>query len=188
MVGSRLLPPTGAWCWRRKANRQRHNRHLKNSAGFIGDPFTALCGDRVLGRRKRRISRKVFLLSCWSAGTCGLCAKRRAIAFLSAHGAEALSGRRTPPRDGDQTWERPGAHSVGKTAYRGTERHGPADPLTAERIYERRWASTLLDRVLSRLEDTYRKQDNPALFDSFNQLLGDDPGRRRRRILRRNLG
>ena len=32
----------------------------------------------------------------------------------------------------------------------------PADPVTAERIYERRWASTLLDRVLSRLEDTYR--------------------------------
>ena len=30
----------------------------------------------------------------------------------------------------------------------------PADPLTAERIYERRWASTLLGRVLSRLEDT----------------------------------
>ena len=32
----------------------------------------------------------------------------------------------------------------------------PADPLTAERIYERRWASTLLDRVLSRLKDEYR--------------------------------
>jgi RNA polymerase sigma-70 factor (ECF subfamily) len=52
----------------------------------------------------------------------------------------------------------------------------PADPLTAERIYERRWASTLLDRVLSRLEDTYRKQGNAALFDSFNQLLADEPG------------
>src|SRR6266699_2652195 len=52
----------------------------------------------------------------------------------------------------------------------------PADPLTAERIYERRWASTLLDRVLSRLEDTYRKRGNAALFDSFNQLLADEPG------------
>jgi RNA polymerase sigma factor (sigma-70 family) len=51
-----------------------------------------------------------------------------------------------------------------------------ADPLTAERIYERRWASTLLDRVLSRLEDTYRKRGNAALFDSFNQLLADEPG------------
>ena len=60
-----------------------------------------------------------------------------------------------------------------------TEERGnlePDDPLTAERIYERRWASTLLDRVLSRLEDQYRARGNAALFDSFNQLLGDEPG------------
>jgi RNA polymerase sigma-70 factor (ECF subfamily) len=60
-----------------------------------------------------------------------------------------------------------------------TEERGdmePSDPLTAEQIYERRWASTLLDRVLSRLEDTYRTRGNTALFDSFNQLLGDEPG------------
>ncbi len=61
---------------------------------------------------------------------------------------------------------------------RAEEQRGmePADPMTAERIYERRWASTLLDRVLSRLEDTYRKRGNAALFDSFNQLLADEPG------------
>jgi len=61
---------------------------------------------------------------------------------------------------------------------RTEERSGaePADPLTAERVYERRWASTLLDRVLSRLEDQYRTRGNAALFDSFNQLLGDEPG------------
>jgi RNA polymerase sigma-70 factor (ECF subfamily) len=52
----------------------------------------------------------------------------------------------------------------------------PSDPLTAERIYERRWASMLLDRVLSRLEDKYRTLGNTALFDSFNQLLADEPG------------
>jgi RNA polymerase sigma-70 factor (ECF subfamily) len=52
----------------------------------------------------------------------------------------------------------------------------PAEPLTAERIYERRWASTLLDRVLGRLEDQYRARDNAALFDSLSQLLVDEPG------------
>src|SRR5207237_4040353 len=58
------------------------------------------------------------------------------------------------------------------------ERSGmePADPLTAERIYERRWASTLLDRVLGRLEEIYRARGNAALFDAFNQLLADEPG------------
>ena len=36
---------------------------------------------------------------------------------------------------------------------RADERIGmePADPMTAELIYERRWASTVLERVLSRL-------------------------------------
>src|SRR5262245_29973187 len=60
-----------------------------------------------------------------------------------------------------------------------TEERGdmePADPLTADRIYERRWASMLLDRVLSRLEDKYRTRGNTALFDSLNQLLADEPG------------
>jgi RNA polymerase sigma-70 factor (ECF subfamily) len=52
----------------------------------------------------------------------------------------------------------------------------PADQLTAEQIYERRWASIVLERVLSRLEDNYRTRGNAALFDSFNQLLGDEPG------------
>jgi RNA polymerase sigma-70 factor (ECF subfamily) len=52
----------------------------------------------------------------------------------------------------------------------------PADVLTPEQVYERRWASTLLDRVLSRLEDQYRARGNAALFDSLNQLLGDEPG------------
>src|SRR5262249_33662101 len=52
----------------------------------------------------------------------------------------------------------------------------PSDPVTAERVYERRWASTLLDRVLSRLEDKYRTRGNAALFDSLNQLLADEPG------------
>jgi RNA polymerase sigma factor (sigma-70 family) len=49
-------------------------------------------------------------------------------------------------------------------------------PLTAERIYERRWASTLLDRVLRLLEERYRARGNAVLFDSFNQLLADEPG------------
>jgi RNA polymerase sigma factor (sigma-70 family) len=52
----------------------------------------------------------------------------------------------------------------------------PADPMTAEMIYERRWASTLLDRVLIRLEEIYSTRGNAALFDSFNQLLADEPG------------
>ncbi|MEO7166232.1 MAG: sigma-70 family RNA polymerase sigma factor [Chthoniobacterales bacterium] len=52
----------------------------------------------------------------------------------------------------------------------------PADPVTAEMIYERRWASTLLERVLSRLKDEYRTAGNAKLFDLLKQLLPDEPG------------
>jgi RNA polymerase sigma factor (sigma-70 family) len=52
----------------------------------------------------------------------------------------------------------------------------PADPVTAEMIYERRWALTVLERVLSRLKDEYRAAGNAALFDSLKQLLPDEPG------------
>jgi RNA polymerase sigma-70 factor (ECF subfamily) len=52
----------------------------------------------------------------------------------------------------------------------------PADPVTAEQVYERRWASTVLERVLSRSKDEYRAAGNAALFDSLKQLLPDEPG------------
>jgi len=52
----------------------------------------------------------------------------------------------------------------------------PPDPVTAEMIYERRWALTVLEHVLSRLKDEYRAAGNAALFDSLKQLLPDEPG------------
>jgi RNA polymerase sigma factor (sigma-70 family) len=52
----------------------------------------------------------------------------------------------------------------------------PADPLTAERIYERRWAATVLDHALDLLKDEYAATANAALFDSLTQLLPDEPG------------
>ena len=60
-----------------------------------------------------------------------------------------------------------------------TEEHidmEPADPVTAEMIYERRWALTVLERVLSRLKEEYHAANNAALFDSLKELLPDEPG------------
>jgi RNA polymerase sigma-70 factor (ECF subfamily) len=52
----------------------------------------------------------------------------------------------------------------------------PADPVTAEVIYERRWASTVLAHALNRLQNEYAGTRNAALFDSLTQLLPDEPG------------
>ena len=62
----------------------------------------------------------------------------------------------------------------------------PVDPVTAELIYERRWASTVLERVLNLLKDQYRKAGNAALFDSLKELLPDEAGSPHRRTLLRD--
>ncbi len=50
----------------------------------------------------------------------------------------------------------------------------PADHLTAERVYERRWALTLMEQVLRRLKNEYETSGNTELFDSLKQLLADE--------------
>jgi len=52
----------------------------------------------------------------------------------------------------------------------------PSDRLTADRIYERRWALTLLDHVFRQLRDEYGKANKAVLFDWLKQLLPDEPG------------
>jgi len=64
----------------------------------------------------------------------------------------------------------------------------PADHLTAERIYERRWALTLMEQVLRRLKDEYCTAGNAVLFDSLKQLLPDEPGAPSRTEIASQLG
>jgi RNA polymerase sigma-70 factor (ECF subfamily) len=64
----------------------------------------------------------------------------------------------------------------------------PADSLTAEQIYERRWASTLLERVLGLLKKEYVGAGNAALFDCLKQLLPDEPGSPSQAEIARELG
>ena len=51
----------------------------------------------------------------------------------------------------------------------------PADNLSADLIYERRWALTLLGRVLDRLEEEYKAAGNASLFECLAELLADEP-------------
>ena len=49
------------------------------------------------------------------------------------------------------------------------------DLLSADRLYERRWALTLIEQVIKRLKEEYRATGNALLFDSLKQLLPDEP-------------
>src|SRR5947208_2083067 len=53
----------------------------------------------------------------------------------------------------------------------------PAHKLSADRIYERRWALTLLEQVLARLGEEYRLAGRARLFEQLKQALADEPGR-----------
>ena len=52
----------------------------------------------------------------------------------------------------------------------------PLDHLSADRMYERRWALTLMEQVLGRLKNEYEAAGNTALFNLLKQLLPDEPG------------
>src|SRR5437764_9235540 len=64
----------------------------------------------------------------------------------------------------------------------------PTDSLSADRLYERRWALTLMEQVLRRLKDEYRTAGNAALFDWLKQLLPDEPGAPSRAEIAAHLG
>jgi RNA polymerase sigma-70 factor (ECF subfamily) len=50
----------------------------------------------------------------------------------------------------------------------------PMDVLTADRIYERRWALTVLEQVLNRLGEEYHAAHNERLFERFKDFFGDE--------------
>jgi RNA polymerase sigma-70 factor (ECF subfamily) len=50
----------------------------------------------------------------------------------------------------------------------------PVDDLTPDRIYEKRWAVTLLANVLARLEQRYLAHDKALLFDALKPYVAGD--------------
>jgi RNA polymerase sigma factor (sigma-70 family) len=52
----------------------------------------------------------------------------------------------------------------------------PAHKLSADRIYERRWALTLLEQVLVRLRSEYEAAGKLPLFDRLKELLARESG------------
>jgi RNA polymerase sigma-70 factor (ECF subfamily) len=50
----------------------------------------------------------------------------------------------------------------------------PADELTAERIFDQRWAETLLSQALVRLREEYRAEGKALLFEKVEPLLSGE--------------
>jgi RNA polymerase sigma-70 factor (ECF subfamily) len=52
-----------------------------------------------------------------------------------------------------------------------------SDQFTADQIYERRWAFTVLEQVMARLRDEYHSAGNVRFFDQMKKMLMDEPDR-----------
>ena len=51
----------------------------------------------------------------------------------------------------------------------------PSDELTAERMFERRWALTLLEHTLARLRDEFARRQKLEVFEHLKPYLSSDP-------------
>jgi RNA polymerase sigma factor (sigma-70 family) len=52
-----------------------------------------------------------------------------------------------------------------------------SDRFTADQIYERRWAFTVLEQVMARLREEYRSAGNVRFFEQLKTMLMDEPDR-----------
>lgn len=80
-------------------------------------------------------------------------------------------------RDKLRAWKRGGRHSLVPLETDVAEaRYGaePVDTLSADRIYDRRWALTVLDQVMVRLRAEFRDRDKEHLFDELKTCLTAD--------------
>jgi RNA polymerase sigma-70 factor (ECF subfamily) len=64
----------------------------------------------------------------------------------------------------------------------------PAEDMTPERLFDRRWALAVLDQVLARLRREFLDAGNGALFEAIKDCLTPDRGKLPYAQLARRLG
>ncbi len=97
-------------------------------------------------------------------------AKGRFRSFLLASIRHAMANR----RDRERAVKRGGrAKVLALDALDAETRYAlePADNMTPERLFDRRWALTVLDEVLARLRDEYERTGKAALFAALQDCL-----------------
>ncbi len=76
--------------------------------------------------------------------------------------------------DKEQAQKRGGGHTVLSLDFNEGERRialEPADNLTPERLFDRNWVTTLLDRVVGQLRDEYRDAGKGDQFQQLKEFL-----------------
>ena len=138
-------------------SRPRHTKRSKSFAVFTGDRFIASCRRQGLGPTEAKDITQGFFAQLLEHRS--LNAVRKEQGRLRSYLLGALKYFLANERRRAIAIKRgKGQRLIPLEELRADERieMEPADPVTAELIYERRWASTLLERVLTLLKNEYR--------------------------------
>jgi DNA-directed RNA polymerase specialized sigma24 family protein len=163
--------------WQREGNRLRLMPRSKNFAAPTGGHFTGSSGAKAIDRRMRRISLKLFLRGCSSGGNLETVKQERG--RLRSYLLASLKNFLSKARHRELTVKRgEGRPLVSLEDLLARERadQEPSHKLSADRIYERRWALTLLEQVLARLRAEYEAAGKLPLFDRLKELLARESG------------
>ena len=173
----RLPPRIGAWCWQRKANQPRLKAALEKLCrtywwplyGFVrregykpeeAQDLTQAFFARLLERKDLETVRQE---------------RGRLRSYLLASIKNFLSKARHREMTVKRGEGRP-LVSLEDLLARERADQEPAHKLSADRIYERRWALTLLEQVLARLRAEYEAAGKLPLFDRLKELLARESG------------
>ena len=154
-----------------------HKRRWRSFAAFIGDPFIVLCSGRVLRPEEAEDITQGFFADLLEHKS--LAAVRKEKGRFRSYLLGALKYFLADERRRAMAIKRGKGQRLIPLEELGPDERTeiePTDPLTAEQIYERRWASTVLARVLGLLKNEYVAAGNATLFDCLKQLLPDEPG------------
>jgi hypothetical protein len=159
-----LRPLIGAWCWRRKASRRQHRRRSKNFAGLIGDLCTVSLGGKIPDQKRLKILLKHFFSLLLQRRDFDAVRKEKGRLrsylltslkhFLISERRRAMTAKRGKGQ---------GFIPLEELSARERGEMEPTDCLSADRIYERRWALTLMEQVLRRLKDEYTNAGSAVL-------------------------
>ena len=149
---------------------------LETLCRTYGCPFTLLSGGKVPGGRSEGFDPGIFRAL---AGTSRFRRVRREKGRLRSYLLVSLKHFLANERDRARTMKRgSGAQPISLDEILAHQRFDlePVEALTADQIYERQWATAVLDQVLAGLDQEYRGSGRGLLFDRLKVLLTDEPG------------
>ena len=137
----------------------------------IGIPSTSTYNAGATTCTAPKTSYKAFLPDSSQKRTLKRRTKARQVPRLSSDLAPEVPGRRMGPRTPAQTGWWPGSDIVGRPTAEERYKLEPVDSFDAARLFDRRWATTLLELALQRLAEEQAARGRANQFEDLRRFL-----------------